>query len=271
LGESTGNLVPALQELREFYRRKPIGPTPLAISIFIYQTGLFLFALPFFGAFLLPRFQRVLQDTGASVRDLHDQYGFLSVATFMMTLAMVAIGFLCLLGRGFWRRLYRRTGPLKALLDRVVFALPLVGPILRFEFCRQFASALSLLLKSGAPVEEAIRIFGELDLNEHARKRILRVRAGLLEGKRLSDLIAADPFFPSQLAWLIRAGESGGILPAGLREGAAACEGRARAALAALGRLALPAVIVINGILVLGVCHMVFGSLIRITEALVLW
>ncbi|AUW58700.1 type II secretion system protein GspF [Sphingobium sp. SCG-1] len=76
-----------------------------------------------------------------------------------------------------------------------------------------FTRQLSTLVQV-SPLEESLRTISRQSEQDHVRAVIGRVHAGVMEGRRLSDALGADPrSFPPLYRAMISAGESSGSLP----------------------------------------------------------
>lgn len=76
-----------------------------------------------------------------------------------------------------------------------------------------FTRQLSTLVQV-SPLEESLRTISRQSEQDHVRAIIGRVHAGVMEGRRLSDALGADPrSFPPLYRAMISAGESSGSLP----------------------------------------------------------
>lgn len=76
-----------------------------------------------------------------------------------------------------------------------------------------FTRQLSTLIQV-SPLEESLRTIGRQSEKDHVRTIVGRVHSGVLEGRRLSDALGAEPrSFPALYRAMISAGESSGSLP----------------------------------------------------------
>lgn len=160
-----------------------------------------------------------------------------------------------------------------ALLDRKLFpvriddarggeAVPLLQRNISFRrqlsakqltlFTRQIAT-----LSQVAPLEEALRTIGRQSEQEHVRRILARVHAGVVEGRRLSEAMGLEPAsFPPLYRAMVSAGESSGTLPdilerlADLQERQAVVRGKVLAAVAYPASLAVVATVVVISLMI---------------------
>jgi general secretion pathway protein F len=91
--------------------------------------------------------------------------------------------------------------------------LALRTPRLTAKELTLFTRQLSTLVQV-SPLEEALRTIGRQSEQDHVRAIVGKVHAGVLEGRRLADALAAEPkSFPPLYRAMISAGESSGSLP----------------------------------------------------------
>lgn len=113
-------------------------------------------------------------------------------------------------------------------------------------FTRQLAT-----LASVTPLEEALRTIVRQTEVERARAVISRVHGGVLEGRRLSDAMAAEPAsFPPLFRAMVAAGEAAGTLPEILERLAALLERQAQVRSKVIQAVAYPAALAVVASLV---------------------
>jgi type IV pilus assembly protein PilC len=102
-------------------------------------------------------------------------------------------------------------------LDRGKLLLPFVGPVFQYALIIQFARTLSLLINSGIPVVEALRLTGEGTGNTAAKRVIDRMIEHVLYGENLSEpLLEATNIFPPMVGNMVRVGEETGNVDSSL-------------------------------------------------------
>jgi general secretion pathway protein F len=119
-------------------------------------------------------------------------------------------------------------------------------------FTRQVAT-----LTQVAPLEEALRTIVRQSEQEHVRRVLARVHAGVVEGRRLSEAMAIEASsFPPLYRAMVSAGESSGSLPdilerlADLQERQAVVRGKVLAAVAYPLSLAVVATVVVIALMI---------------------
>lgn len=119
-------------------------------------------------------------------------------------------------------------------------------------FTRQVATLVTV-----APLEETLRTIVQQSETRHVQAILGRVHSGVVEGRRLSDAMAAEPAsFPPLFRAMVAAGESSGSLPeilerlADLQERQAAVRGKVVAAIAYPAALAAVAFVVVIALMI---------------------
>jgi len=155
-------------------------------------------------------------------------------------IALIAVGML-LLRHEQWRERWH------AMLLR----LPLVGPVLRGLDTARFASTLSILTSSGAPLLRALETAGSViwavPLRRAAHGAARRVREGVTLARALAD----ERVFPPLLTHLVANGEQSGQLSAMLDRAAREQEAEVERRLTWLAALVQPILIIVMGGIVL--------------------
>ena len=112
-------------------------------------------------------------------------------------------------------------------------------------------------LATVAPLEETLRTITEQSEAAHVKTILGRVHTGVVEGRRLSDAMAAEPAsFPPLFRAMVAAGESAGSLPeildrlADLQERQAVVRGKVTAAIAYPAALAVVATFVVIALMI---------------------
>lgn len=102
------------------------------------------------------------------------------------TLILLVVLYAC------WR-LLSRLKRLRALWDRIVLRLPLVGPLTARAHAILFFTMLALLLRAHIPVVEALRAIRPLFANTYWRQTIDDLVGRLMQGNSLSVAMEASP------------------------------------------------------------------------------
>ena len=212
--ELTGHLDTALEEVanyvdRDLEARRKIQSAlfyPLVVLMMSIATVLVL------TIFVLPRFEKFF-------RDLHAKLPLptrmlLSITSFMTTfwIPIVLVLFLAGLILGFGPR----TPKGKAIRDRIVLKMPVLGELVRGSIVERFCRTLSSMVRSGVPLPDALVVAADGTNNAIYHDGLIKVRDSMLRGEGLARPLASTGLFPGAAKQMIRVGEETGTLDAQL-------------------------------------------------------
>ena len=99
-------------------------------------------------------------------------------------------------------------------IDKFALKMPVVGDLIRKASVAQFTRTLGTLISSGVPILEGLSIVAKTAGNKIVEEAILSARAGISEGKTVSEPLAKSGVFPSMVTHMISVGEATGALDA---------------------------------------------------------
>jgi general secretion pathway protein F len=147
-------------------------------------------------------------------------------------------------------RLFRQPGP-RRRLDAFLLKLPVVGKLVRGFNTARFTRTLSILVGSGVPVLEALRISGQVITNIPMAEAVAEAADRVREGAAIGKSLGAAGHFPPICIHLISSGEASGELDAMLGRAAANQEREMDSLIGALLGILEPALIISMGVVVL--------------------
>lgn len=132
--------------------------------------------------------------------DFATNYGIITV----VTIAVVSIG---------GRLLVSHVRPIRRLMHRTLLALPVLGTLSRYVNIANFSRVLSLLLKSGVHIVDAIRITSSTFTNLVYRDAFAGAAEAIQRGESLGAYFEKqEDIFPPLLASIVTIGEQTGNL-----------------------------------------------------------
>ncbi len=105
-----------------------------------------------------------------------------------------------------------RTAAVRLLLDRGIFKVPLVGPMVRQVAVARFARTLGTLVQSGVSILAALETAAGVVENAVIRREIGRVSSEVERGERIGVTLGKGKVFPPDTVQMIRVGEESGRL-----------------------------------------------------------
>src|SRR5437867_607761 len=249
VGSETGQLGSVLARLadylesREALRNKftmaMIYPALITIVALAVIAALMLYVVPQIVAVYqqsrqaLPWLTRALIATSDFLRTTGWYWVGLAVAT--------AVSAVLLLRREYWQERWHAT----------LLRMPVIGKVLSGLDTARFASTLSILIGSGAPLLRALETAAAVIWARPIRRAAHAAAGHVREGVTLSRSLASERVFPPLLVHLVANGEQSGQLPAMLARAAREQEDDVERRLTWLAALVQPLLIVVMGAIVL--------------------
>jgi general secretion pathway protein F len=141
----------------------------------------------------------------------------------------------------------------RALIDKIMLKLPIIGGIYQKIASARIARTLSTLLNSGVGLLESLEIAKNIASNVHIKKAIDEARDGVKEGKSLARELARSGLFPLMLSQMIAVGERSGSLEIMLNRASSAYENEVNSTLEGLTSIIEPVMIIGLGGVVIGI------------------
>jgi len=211
LGEQTGDLVYALENLADIYenmyenRKKMIKALRYPVITLIAIAGAFTFLI----LIVVPKFKAMFEQLKAELplptrilllmEKILSNYGFLVLGG--LTITIIVITFL-----------YKTSYHFKVKMDNILLKTYLIGDIIEFSSLHRFLMTLSSLLKSGIPLVDALKISEGIISNEILKNKIKEVINGIHQGRSFSEMVTEQQLFNFIALRMISAGEKSGDL-----------------------------------------------------------
>jgi type II secretory pathway component PulF len=246
IGESTGNLGPALQRLAEL-QEKTLQRRAQIVSALIYPALLIVVAIAavvFLTAYLLPKLSQTLKDLGTTLplpTIILIRLSNLIISGWWVGLSILLIGGLAI-GYG-WKR------GLAVWVERQFYRLPLSAGLLSRIAAARFARMLGSLLAGGVPILEGMEISGT-GVGHTLSDIIGRAREKVREGIPLASALSQEPLVLPALVHVTAVGEETGKLPDLLLRLADSLDFEVDTTLRRLVGLLEPAIILVMGLIV---------------------
>ncbi len=149
-------------------------------------------------------------------------------------------------------RRWKATPVGRAGWDRFKLRVPVLGKLVRKTAMSRFSSTLSVLLRSGVPVLEALEITSQTVDNAVVAQAIIDTQSAVKAGESLSSPLARYPIFPPMVVQMLAVGEETGAVDELLEKVAGFYDDEIEATVDALTSLLEPLMIVVMGLVVGG-------------------
>ncbi len=140
----------------------------------------------------------------------------------------------------------------RALIDRVILRVPIVGDIVYQSICARFARTLSTTFSAGVPLIDALESVAGAAGNSLYEKATLNIREEVSSGTQLNTAMSRTNLFPSLLLQMTTIGEESGALDEMLAKAAVFYEEAVDNLVDSLTSLLEPMIMSVLGILVGG-------------------
>jgi len=248
-GEASGTLHLVLERLADFNEKqqalKGRVRAALAYPLFMFLIGSGV--LFFLVTFVVPNVTRIFDEMHQALPLI--TIILIGVSRFLETFWWVIVA--GLIGAFVALKYFlSKTQKGRVLLDRILLALPVVGPINRKMAVARFSRTLGTLLESGVPLLASLEIVRNIVGNSLISDAIQQAGNDVREGQSLSAPLARSGLFPAISVEMISVGEQSGNLEPMLYRIAEAYEKEVESGITMLTSLLEPIMILVMGLAV---------------------
>jgi len=151
-----------------------------------------------------------------------------------------------------WWMKNRREERVRRIVDPIKLKLPVFGPLATKIAVARFSRGLSMMLKAGVPLVQALAIVGAAANNHKIEAAVHAVQESVKQGRSFSAPLAKADVFPTMVSQMAAVGEESGTLPDMLASIADFYEGEVQTATEQLTASIEPVLIVGIGIIIGG-------------------
>ena len=248
-GEQTGHLDIVLERLADYTEGRQQLQNRIRMAL-IYPVILTLMAITivsFLLAYVVPEVVKVFEDSGQTLptitivmiasSDILRDYYWLIIGVILIIISMFSM-------------LYKQPAG-REKIHEIFLKLPLVGRLTRGANTARFTRTLSILVASGVPLLDALKISGQVVENLPMRHAILDAGARVREGSNLAKSLDVSGYFPPIVVNLIASGEVSGNLDEMLERSSVNQEQELETLISTLMGILEPLLIVIMAVVVL--------------------
>lgn len=146
---------------------------------------------------------------------------------------------------------YFKSGEGKVIANQIILGTPVFGDLFRKIYIARFCQSLSVLLKGGIPITQAIEIASSTIGNAVYEETLSSIAQGVREGALFSQLLLSyDKYFPPMVSQMTAIGETTGRLDEMMTRVAKFYDTEVNTMMATLSELVQPILILIIGVFV---------------------
>jgi len=248
-GEQSGHLDVVLERLADYTEARQQLSQKLMLAL-IYPTLLTVVAIAvviLLLTFVVPQVVQVFDNIGQQLPPL--TRGLIASSEFLQAYGLAIFLLLVVLGVGF--AYLMRIPSFKRGFHRVLLRTPLISRLVRGMDTARFARTFSILVASGVPVLEGMRISASVMSNMPMREAVEDAARRVREGTGIHAALESCGYFPPMTVHLIASGESSGKLEEMLERAASGQEREMETLISGLMGLFEPLLILSMGGIVL--------------------
>lgn len=255
-GEASGNLSEILAKTGGYFEAsvKLMKKVKSAMAYPVAVIGLAVVLVAVLLIFVIPVFENMFADFGADLPIPTKM--LIALSNFLVSYGIfVVIG----LGAAWWGwGNFTKTPRGRIVRDTIAMRLPIFGKLLHrialSRFCRTYAT----LVRSGVPILRTLEIVSSASGRTQIEKACADITRHVTAGGQVSEVLMNDPFFPTMMRHMVRAGEQVGNVDGMLAKVADFYDTEAEALIAALTSLIEPILIVFLGVVIGGIVMSMF-------------
>lgn len=267
-GEASGGLAEILGKVAGYFESTvkltkkvksamtyPIAVIGLAV---VLVNVLLIFVIPVFGAM----FADFGQKLPAPTQMLIDVSNFLkpdfsSFTGFFFKPSIIHIGVAVYFA---WKLLqkYTKTPVGRRQKDQLLVRAPIFGKLVHKIALSRFTRTYATLIRSGVPILRTLEIVAAASGKVQIEDACVEISKHVSQGGQVSEVLAADPFFPPMMKHMVKAGEATGNVDGMMTKIADFYDVECEATVAALTSLIEPLLIVFLGVVVGGIVMAMF-------------
>jgi type IV pilus assembly protein PilC len=244
-GEASGSMDAMLKRLSRYLedsdRTMKMIKSAMMYPIIVSCVGSGVVALMLI--FVIPKFEDMLKSAGQELPGPTLFVIFLShflIANILYILGGIGVAVYLL-------RRYIKSDEGRAVKDRIMFRMPLFGPMLQKGGVARFSRTMNTLLAAGVNLIDAVDICKMTIDNAVLEDAVGRIRVEIEAGKTLGTVVSKLDVFPKMAVQMISVGESTGNLDKMLEKVADFFEAEVEILTAGLSKLIEPIVLVLLG------------------------
>lgn len=152
--------------------------------------------------------------------------------------------------------------------DRLLLKLPIVGELTRKISLSRFSRTYAILMKSGVPILKTLDIVSSASGSTYIEDACTQISKRISQGGQVSEVLADDPYFPSMVKHMAKAGEQTGNVDGMMVKVSEFYDAETDAIVSALTSLMEPLLIVFLGVIIGGIVMCMFLPIFQLSSVI---
>lgn len=263
-GEASGGLAEILEKTSTYFEEtvKLVKQVKGALVYPAVVIGLAVVLVNVLLVFVIPVFADMFSDFGA---ELPKPTQFLiSLSDFLKSYIIFLIAGAAGIVWGIRR--FCATPKGRVIKDSLITKLPVVGELTRKVNLSRFCRTYAILMRSGVPILKTLDIVAAASGNTFVERACKNISKHISAGGQVSEVVAADPYFPPMVKHMSRAGEQTGNVDGMLVKVADFYDAEVETLVAALTSLMEPLLITFLGVVIGGIVMAMFLPIFQLSS-----
>jgi type IV pilus assembly protein PilC len=263
-GEASGGLAEILDKTSSYFEEtvKLIKQVKGALVYPAVVIGLAVILVNVLLVFVIPVFAEMFNDFGAELPKPTQFLIGLSdfLKSYIILLIIGLFGIVWLIKR------FVATPRGKVVKDNLITKLPVIGELTRKVNLSRFCRTYAILMRSGVPILKTLDIVASASGNTFVERACKNISKHISQGGQVSDVVAADPYFPPMVKHMSRAGEQTGNVDGMLVKVADFYDAEVDTLVKALTSLMEPLLITFLGVVIGGIVMAMFLPIFQLSN-----
>lgn len=263
-GEASGSLAEILEKTSSYFEEtvKLIKQVKGALVYPAVVIGLAVILVNVLLVFVIPVFAEMFNDFGAELPKPTQFLIGLSdfLKSYIIFLIIGLFGIVWLIKR------FVATPRGKVVKDNLITKLPVIGELTRKVNLSRFCRTYAILMRSGVPILKTLDIVASASGNTFVERACKNISKHISQGGQVSDVVAADPYFPPMVKHMSRAGEQTGNVDGMLVKVADFYDAEVDTLVKALTSLMEPLLITFLGVVIGGIVMAMFLPIFQLSN-----
>jgi type IV pilus assembly protein PilC len=263
-GEASGGLAEILDKTSSYFEEtvKLVKQVKGALTYPIAVIGLAIALVNVLLIFVIPVFADMFNDFGGEL-PMPTQI-LISTSEFLQSYIIHIIVVICLAIWGLKKIVKTPKG--RIAKDTLILKVPVIGELARKVNLSRFCRTYAILMRSGVPILRTLEIVSNASGNVYVERASKVISKHISQGGQVSEVIAADPYFPSMVKHMARAGEQTGNVDGMMIKVADFYDSEIETLVGALTSLMEPILICFLGVVIGGIVMAMFLPIFQLSS-----